>query len=86
MGKPPRPRPQHDPAYKQLCALLRTWREEAGLTQVELGSAFGRPHTFVHKCEVGDRRLDPVEFVRWCRACGVKPEKAISQLAAKVRN
>ncbi|MCB9848489.1 MAG: helix-turn-helix transcriptional regulator [Phycisphaeraceae bacterium] len=85
MGNRPRPRPQHDPAYRRLCELLRTWRLEADLTQAELGAVFDRPHTFVHKCEAGDRRLDPVEFVRWCRACGVKPEKAIAQLAAKVR-
>lgn len=85
MGNHRRPRPQHDPAYKQLQALLRAWREEAGLTQAELGEAFGRPHTFVHKCESGDRRVDPVEFVRWCRVCGMKPEKGIAKIAAQIR-
>lgn len=54
----------------------------SGLTQVELGRRFGRPHTFVHKVESGDRRMDPVEFVRWCCCCGVRPEQAIRELTA----
>lgn len=33
--------------------------------------------TFVHKTETGDRRIDPVEFVRWCRACGKDPTRCI---------
>lgn len=80
MGKSRRAKPQHDPAYRRLCELLREWRLEAGLTQVELGKAFSRPHTFVHKCESGDRRIDPVEFARWAIYCGVEPEDAMSHL------
>lgn len=82
MGKARRrARPQHDPAYKHLCALLRQWREEAGLTQVELGAEFQRPHTFVHKCETGERRIDPIEFIRWARACRLDPASAIAEVA-----
>jgi len=36
----------------------------------------------VAKCEVGNRRIDPVELVFWCRACGVKSAAAISELEA----
>ena len=39
-----------------------------------------RPDTFVHKSETGDRRIDPIEFVRWCRACGQDPARCISEL------
>ncbi|MDX9912932.1 MAG: helix-turn-helix transcriptional regulator [Phycisphaerales bacterium] len=85
MGKARRARPQHDPAYGKLCQLLREWRAAAGLTQVELGAAFGRPHTFVHKCETGERRIDPVELVRWCRACKLDPADAMGQLARRIR-
>lgn len=55
-------------------------RLEAELTQSELGTVFRRPHTFVHKVESGDRRIDPVEFARWCRACGVDPAKIIREV------
>lgn len=81
MGKARRrARPQHDADYKRLCALLRRWREDAGLTQVELGAEFNRPHTFVHKCETGERRIDPIEFVRWTRACRLDPCSALAEL------
>lgn len=73
-------RPQHDPAYKRLCKLLKQCRLDAGLTQRDLGRKLRKPHTFVHKIESGDRRIDPVEFVRWCRACGVDPGEAIQEV------
>lgn len=80
-----RPNPQHDPAYIALRERLKAMREEAGLTQVELGEAFARPHTFIHKVESGDRRLDPVELCRWCLACGADPSLEMKRLARLVR-
>ncbi len=74
-----RPKPQHDPGYRRLCRLLREWRIAAGLTQQELADAFERPHTFAHKVESGDRRIDPVEFARWAVACGIEPHEAMRQ-------
>lgn len=85
MGKTRRPNPQHDDAYIWLRSRLKDMRVTAGLTQVELGALFSRPHTFVHKVESGDRRVDPVEFVRWCAFCGVKPESVIHDLAGVVK-
>lgn len=80
MGKRRKPNSQHDPAYIALRQRLREMREEAGITQVQLGAAFKRPHTFVHKVEAGDRRIDPVEFCRWCVACKRPPEDEIATL------
>ncbi len=76
-----RPNPQHDAAYIALRERLKAIREEAGITQVQLGQAFKRPHTFVHKVEAGDRRIDPVEFVRWCLACESDPATEVKGLA-----
>jgi len=39
-----------------------------------------KPPSFVHKCEVGDRRIDPLEFIAWCRACGIDPSKGIKEV------
>lgn len=80
-----RPSPQHDPVYIELRERLRSLREHAGLTQTELGEAFDRPHTFVHKVESGDRRIDPVEFCRWCLACGANAPKEIQALSRKTK-
>lgn len=80
-----RPNPQHDPAYVALRDRLKAIREASGLTQKALGDAFGRPHTFVHKVESGDRRIDPVEFCRWCLACGVDPGAEMEGIARQVK-
>lgn len=63
-----------------MCAMLRAMREEAGLTQRDLGRKLRMHNTMVHRSEIGDRRIDPVEFASWCRACEVDPGEAIGQL------
>lgn len=73
-------RPQHKPAYRKLCTLLREMRETAGLTQRDLALKLRMHHTMVHRSEIGDRRIDPVEFAAWCRACGADPAEAIRKL------
>ena len=75
---------QHTYAYRRLCGLLRRWREDAGMTQRELAKALRKPPSYVHKCEVADRRIDPVEMVLWCRACGVAAEDAVRELARQM--
>lgn len=79
-GASRRPRGQHDSSYKELCALLRGVREGAGLTQRDLAGRLDRPRSFVWKTETGERRLDAVELVRWCRACGADPKALFAKL------
>lgn len=74
-------RPQHTAAYRELCGLLRKQRNDAGFTIRELGAKLGKPYSFVSKVERGERRIDPIEFIAWCKACGVQPGHAIEILA-----
>ena len=78
-------RVQHTTAYRRLCALLRRWRTDAELTQRDLAARLRKPPSYVHKCEVGDRRIDPVEMVCWCRACGFDPHDALNDLLTELR-
>jgi hypothetical protein len=41
---------------------MREARLDAGLTQVEVATALHRPLSFVSKCELGERRIDPVDI------------------------
>ncbi|MAT50151.1 MAG: transcriptional regulator [Euryarchaeota archaeon] len=63
-----------------LCKALLAQREAAELTQRALAAKLDKPHSFVAKVEHGDRRIDPVEFVEWCRACGADPAKEILRI------
>jgi transcriptional regulator with XRE-family HTH domain len=73
-------RPQHSSRYRRLCGLLRGWRTSAGLTQRDLAAKLKKPPSFVHKTEVADRRIDPLELIAWCLACGVDPAKGIAEI------
>ena len=47
------------------------------LTQRQLAEALGREQNLGGRIETGQRRVDLVEFVWICRACGVKPEEHV---------
>ena len=49
-------------AYKNFLARLIEARKQAGLTQVDVAKRLGRAHSFISKCELGERRVDFVEL------------------------
>jgi transcriptional regulator with XRE-family HTH domain len=63
-----------------MCELPKQWRVDAGLTQRSLAAKLRKPHSYVWKVEAGERRIDPIEFVGWCRACDVNPADAVGAL------
>jgi transcriptional regulator with XRE-family HTH domain len=62
---------KYSPGYGRFRALLRKIREEAHLSQSALAEKLGRPQTFVSKSELGERRVDFLETLEFCTACGV---------------
>jgi transcriptional regulator with XRE-family HTH domain len=66
--------------YALLLDLLTKAREEAGISQVELGRRLGRPQPFISYIERGERRVDVIEFYAIMKALGVDPERAFSEL------
>jgi transcriptional regulator with XRE-family HTH domain len=56
--------------HTRLVALLKSIREESGLTQEALARTLRRPQSFVSKYESGQRRLDLVELKTVCEALG----------------
>jgi transcriptional regulator with XRE-family HTH domain len=49
-------------AYKNFLSRLIDARKQAGLTQVEVAKRLGKAHSFISKCELGERRVDFVEL------------------------
>jgi transcriptional regulator with XRE-family HTH domain len=56
--------------YQVLTELLRTVRENAGVTQVELARRLKQTQSYVSKVERGERRLDVVQLRWFCQALG----------------
>jgi transcriptional regulator with XRE-family HTH domain len=54
-------------AYKEFTKRLVTARKNAGLTQVQVARRLGKSHTYVSKCELGERRVDFVELQQFAR-------------------
>jgi transcriptional regulator with XRE-family HTH domain len=79
---------QHAPSYRPVPGLLRGMREKAELTQRDLARRLNRSQPWVHKSELGERRVDISEFLDWCQGCGVDPERAFRELrkATKTRS
>lgn len=79
-------RSTHHRHYRSFLTLLRDLREQAGVTQVELGERLGNTQTFVSKIERGERRLDVVEFTEICDALGTDPSTAFKQFLDSLGN
>ncbi len=67
----------HSDNYRELLALIRSEREGAGLTQLQLAERLGRPQSWVSKIEVGERRLDLEELRLICGALDIDLLKLI---------
>ena len=55
-------------------------RENAGLTQRQLARKLRREHSLISRLELGERRVDVVEFFWICQACGADPARTASSL------
>jgi transcriptional regulator with XRE-family HTH domain len=56
---------------KALLLLLRQLRTEAGLRQIDMAKALGKPQAFVSYYESGARRLDLLELRQICGILGI---------------
>ena len=72
--------PLHHPDYEVFSVLLRSVREEAGVTQVELADRLGIEQSTISKIERRERRVDVAELRRICIALGVPFVEFISRL------
>ena len=45
-------------------------RQEGGLTQREVSARMGMAHSFLSKCETGERRVDVMEFLQLAKLYG----------------
>ena len=57
-------------AYKAFRERLIKARKDAGMLQGEVNDRMGKPHSFISKCELGERRVDFVELQILARIYG----------------
>ena len=71
--------------YAILLTTLCGLREESGVTQAAVARAMGRTQSVVSKCERGERRLDQIETMYYCKGIGIDYEDFVRILLAKLK-
>ena len=71
-----------DDRYRALIAALVDARKAKNLSQQQLANALGRHQQFVSRYELGERRLDVVEFCDVARALNLDPAPLVSNIPA----
>lgn len=70
-----------DERYRQLISTLVAKRKELKLSQEALAQRLGRHQQFVSRYEIGERRLDIVEYIDVARVLRIDPAEQIAALA-----
>lgn len=65
---------------EELSKQLKEARTEERYTMRALADKLGTPHSFIGKTEQQNRRLDVGEFIQYCRALEVDPNKIFKEL------
>jgi len=58
------PKSLRSPAQSVLVREIKSARQKAGMSQQQVADQLGVPQSFVAKIELGERRIDVVEFLR----------------------
>jgi transcriptional regulator with XRE-family HTH domain len=72
------------PAYDHLRSLLVEAREKAGLRQADVALRLKRPQSYVSKIELGERRLDVVEYIQFARAVKADGVQILREVMKKI--
>lgn len=66
--------------HRRLIDWLKEKRVGQGLTMRELAQRQGVQHTLIGKVEQGERRLDVVEYLKYCYALGVSTIEGLNEI------
>lgn len=66
--------------YEYLRSELRKSRLSFNLLQSDLAKLIGKPQSYISKVESGERNLDIIEFVAYCKGLGLEPSKLLKKL------
>ena len=71
-------------AHRELVSTVVAMRQRAAMTHRQLAEAVGREQNYIARIETGQRRVDLVEFVIICRACGAEAGAETAGLVKKI--
>ena len=69
--------------YEFLRSELKKARLDADLLQADLASTLKKPQSYISKVESGERSLDIIEFVDYCKGLGLDPSRWLKKIIDK---
>ena len=80
----PKPRKSaFEDGYIAIIDALIARRHELGMTQVDLGEAYGEDQSFISRVERRQRRIDAWEFVLFSRVLKLEPGEVLKAAEAR---
>lgn len=70
----------HHSRYSKLRSVLKEVRTSAGLTQVQLAGRLHMEQSNLSKIERGERFVDALLFIDFCKACDADPAEVIRKV------
>lgn len=74
----------HDPAYSVVLDGLIARRKALDMTQVDLADAMGTDQSQISKFERRERRIDVIDYLRFCIALQIEPGELLIDARAKI--
>jgi transcriptional regulator with XRE-family HTH domain len=66
--------------HRALCAALKSARKAARMSQDELASRLKTSQTVIARIEIGERRIDVIEFIDLAKALRLDPRTMLTEL------
>ncbi len=66
--------------HRALCAALKSARKAARMSQDELASRLKTSQTVIARIEIGERRIDVIEFIDLAKALRLDPRMILTEL------
>lgn len=76
----------HSEPYRRFLGELVAMRRRAGLSQRALAARIGQIPSYVARSEMGERRIDIIELLAICRACGEDSASFVAALEQILRS
>jgi transcriptional regulator with XRE-family HTH domain len=73
-------------AHRKFGEWMKDTREALGMSQARFAKHVGRSQSFVAKTELGERRMDIVEFVQLADALGTSPAKLFQRVLERLHH
>ena len=68
--------------HRALCAALVAARKTAKLSQHDVAAKMKTSQTVIARIEIGERRVDVVEFIDLAKALHIDPQQVLAKLMA----